>query len=349
MRYLGLLLVLAITAPVDAAPAADLVVVWAPGMRTTPVEQAAKGAGAAVIDRSPAPPGAINNAQTVQRGIQAFERLELDDAWKTLEQARSDIDRDGGAGLTRAQLSDLFLYRGLVKIQQGDTSAAWEELIAANTIDPTRQLDPGRFPPLVRSEFERARTTVKNKERAKVTFKTPPGCRTMIDGTSAIGDVELIVGRHWYRVVCPDRQPEGAGTEIRAGKTDYPIEPAPYAPPTDTDLIVQARAAGARAFVVAEVRSNVATARLVGLDGRERDRRTVSIAGDLSPLADAVASLLSSGPKTHWYQTKWAWAVGGGALAAAILVPLTVFLARDTASPDLTVKAPGPPGWDLPQ
>lgn len=333
----------------DAAPAADLVVVWAPGMRTAPVEQAAKAAGAAVIDRSPSPPGAINNAQTVQRGIQAFERLELDDAWKTLEQARSDIDRDGGAGLTRAQLSDLFLYRGLVKIQQGDTSSAWEELVAANTIDPTRQLDPGRFPPLVRSEFERARATVKNKERAKVTFKTPANCRTTLDGSSAIGEVELIVGRHWYRVVCPDRQPEGTGTEIRAGKIDYPVDPAPFAPPTDTELIVQARTAGAHAFVVAEVRSNVATARLVGLDGRERDRRTVSIAGDLSPLADAVASLLKAGPKQHWYQTKTAWAVGGGLLAAAILVPLTAILARDTGSTDITVKANGPPGWDMPQ
>src|SRR5262249_53347639 len=152
------LLAMALAAPVAAAPAADLVVLWAPGQRTKPVEMAARAAGAAVIDRSPAAAAASSNAQTLRTAIEAFDRGELDDALKTLHQIRLDVD--GAEGLSRAQLSDVFLFRALVKTQQGDTNAAWEELVVASAIDPTRELDPGRFPPAVRTEFERARTTV---------------------------------------------------------------------------------------------------------------------------------------------------------------------------------------------
>ena len=70
-----LLLVLVLTAPVAAAPAADLVVIWAPGMRTTPVESAARKAGAAVVDRSPVQAGGGDTAQVLQRGIDAGDQL----------------------------------------------------------------------------------------------------------------------------------------------------------------------------------------------------------------------------------------------------------------------------------
>lgn len=60
MRNIGLSLVVlgAVARPAAAAPTADLVVVFAPGMRTTPLEAAAKRAGAAMIDTSPKPAGA---------------------------------------------------------------------------------------------------------------------------------------------------------------------------------------------------------------------------------------------------------------------------------------------------
>ena len=340
---MGLLLVLALPAPAEAAPSADLVVVWAPGASVTPVSQAARGAGAAVMDRSPPRAGAANTLQVVQTGIDAFARGDLEQAWNVLEQARSDVDRDGAAGLTRAQLSDLFLYRGLIKTQQGDTNAAWEELLVANTIDPTRDLDPNRFPPNVRAEFERARDSVKKKERVEINVTSLDNCRVRVDGAPTMGPIQAAVGRHWYQVTCPDRQPEGQRFELTT-PFKAKIEPAPFVPPSDTELLEEARRSGARAFIVAEVHTNVATARLVGLDGRERDRRTVSIYGDLGPLADAVAALLAP-PPSHWYQSRWAWVAGGGLLAAAIAVPLTALLSRDTASPDLRVKVPDPPGW----
>lgn len=337
-----LLLVLVLTAPVAAAPAADLVVVWAPGMRTTPVEAAARRAGAAVIDRSPGQVGEAQTAQVVQRGIDAFDKLDLDTAWQALEQARSEVVRTGGAGLSRAQLSDLFLYRGLIKAQQGDTTAAWEELVVANTIDPTRELDPGRFAPMVRSEFERAKQTVAAKDRAKLTLQLPEGCTANVDGAPIAGQIELVVGPHWINTTCTDRQPYGYRIELTTDVT-VPIDPVRFSPPSDSDLLVQARTAGSRAFVSIEVRSGVATARLVGLDGRERDRRTVAVANDLAPVADALTELLTPPKPTHWYQSKWVWAAGGVAAAAAVLVPLTAILTNDSGAATFKAGIPGFP------
>jgi hypothetical protein len=342
VRTLGLLLVLALATRADAAPTADLVVVWAPGMRTAPVVAAARGAGAAVLDQTPKPEGAAETAQLVQKGLDAFERLEFDEAWQLLETARSDVDRSGAAGLTQAQLSDLFLYRGLIKTQQGDSNSAWEELVVANTVDPTRRLDPGRFAPAIRAEFERAQATVKAKGTAKLKVAAPDGCRVFVDAANAPGPVEVIVGRHWVHVTCVDRRPRGEKLELVGGDVTLPIEPVLISPPTDTDLLVQARASGARAFVFAEVRGNVATARLVGLDGRERDRKTVTITSDLAPLADAVAQLLMPKPHSPWYRSKVLWAVGGAAVAAVLSVTLTLYLTQNSAQ-DVALDPVFPP------
>lgn len=340
---MGILLALAVTARVEAAPRADLVVIWAPGMRTAPVEDAARRAGAAVIDQSPKPAATAQTGQLVQSGVQSFEELKFDQAWEALERARSEADRTGADGLTQAQLSDLFLYRGLVKAQQGDAGNSWEELVVANTIDPTRELDPGRFPPRVRDDFSRARDTVRTKSRAKLTVQAPEGCVTSVDGRPAPGPVDLVVGPHWVNARCPDRWPLGFRVEV-TGDVRVPIEPTPFEQPNDSKLLIQARTAGARAFVSVEVRANVATARLVGLDGRERDRKTVTLVGDLGPVADAVYQLLTPPPERPWYQSRWVWAAGGAAIAAAILVPLTAFIANDT-----TVANPtGRPTWPTP-
>lgn len=356
MRKSGLLVALALVAlggvdgrsgVAEAAPKADLVVVWAPGMRTAPIDAAAKRAGAAFIDTSPKPAGTAQTAALVQAGVQAFDELKFDDAWQALERARSEVDRTGADGLTQAQLSDLFLYRALVRAQQGDSTEGWEELVAANTIDPTRELDPGRFPPKVRADFERARDTVKTKARAKLTVQAPEGCATTVDGRPAPGPVELVVGPHWVNTRCPDRQPEGFRIEL-TGDVRLPLEPRPYLPPNDTELLVQARTAGARAFVVVEVRAGVATARLVGLDGRERDRKTVTVTGDLAPVADGVQALLAPPPDKRWYDSRVVWAVGGAAIAAAILIPVTAFLANDSSAGNPTARPMFPTEDSLP-
>jgi len=169
----------------------------------------------------------------------------------------------------------------------------------------------------------------------------PPGCTAFVDGAASSGKAHLISGPHWIRVACPDRLPWGQRIDLTSLGMHLAPDPSPYAPPSDAELLVQARVAGARAMIVAEVHGQLATARLVGLDGRERDRRTVAITGDLAPLAAVVADLLV--PKTvvtHWYRSKWAWAAGAALAAAAIFIPVTAAIASESPAGSWTVKGP---------
>jgi hypothetical protein len=322
-----------------AAPAADVVVVWAPGAKVAPIDEVAGRAGAAVIDRSPAADALPATAGILKRGIEAYDALRLEDAWATLDEARALADRTGAAGLSQAELADLFLYRGLVKIQQGELTAYWDELVTSVTIDPVRVLDPARFPPRVASELARVHQALQDRKRATLAFDAPPGCATMIDGAaaSAVASAQPLVGSHWVYVTCADRAPWGTRVEVTGDQLVVARNTA-LAPPTDDEVLIQARTVGARAFVVVEIRSGVGTARLLGVDGRERDRRSVAITGDLIPLARAVHELLAPAAKTPWYESRWAWAAGAAVIAAAILVPVTAAITQDTSPSTWTAK-----------
>ncbi|HEX8114381.1 MAG TPA: hypothetical protein VF516_41915, partial [Kofleriaceae bacterium] len=158
------------------APAADLVVIWAPGAKREPIEDVARRAGAAVIDRSPTASAVPATASILKRGIDAYDALRFDEAWQTLDEVRALADRTGAAGLSQGQLADLFLYRGLVRIQQGELSAYWDELVTSVTIDPVRVLDPARFPPRVATELARVHEALRDRKRATLAVDAPAGC-----------------------------------------------------------------------------------------------------------------------------------------------------------------------------
>jgi hypothetical protein len=326
VRTLGALLVLASSAA-SAAPAADLVVVWAPGARIAPVEAVAHGKGAAVIDRSPHPTATAQTAEKLRAAIAHYNALELQKAKDALDAVRSEIDGNGAAGLSPALLSDLFVYRGLARAKLGDESGSFDDLVTAAVVDPTRELDPITFTPSQIAAFARAKETIGQRKTVKLTVQAPAGCAVSVDAAPVTGTIERTIGHHWVRVTCPDREPVGEQVDLTGGDETLPVTPPPYLPPTDSELLIQARTASARAVVVVEVHGAVGTARLVGLDGRERDRRTVTIAGDLGPLADAVGDLLAPPPEHHWYQSRWAWIAGGAAAAALVLVPITAAIA----------------------
>jgi hypothetical protein len=344
VRTLGALLVLALAAPALAAPAADLVVVWAPGARIAPVEGVARSHGAAVIDRSPHPTATAQTAQKLRAAIADYNALELQKAKDALDAVRSEVDANGAAGLSPALLSDLFVYRGLARAKLGDESGSFDDLVTAAGIDPTRSLDPLTFTPTQIAAFERAKEAVGQRKTVKLTVQPPPGCAVTVDAAPATGAVERTIGHHWVRVTCPDREPQGLQVELTGGDITLPVTPPSYLPPTDSDLLVQARTASARAVVVVEVHGAVGTARLVGLDGRERDRRTVTLGSDLGPLADAVADLLAPPPEHHWYQSRWAWVAGGAAAAALVLVPITAAIASSNGNPNATALPKWPAG-----
>lgn len=344
-----------------AAPAADVVVYRAaaddPAARRDEVRRAATEAGAAFVDRTPPPPPPPTAPGLIAEAVTAYGALRFDDAVAALDRAAAEVDATGGDGLTAGGLADLFLFRGLARVQRGDL-AAWDDLVASARIDPARVLDPARFPPRAVEQLQRAQRSVTAQPRAPLTVHAPPACAVVIDGTRATGPagagavvLELAPGAHWVRVACPDHAPWGRRVLVSDPGVAVTAAPAPNPPPSDDEPLVQARVVGAAAVVDVIVAGGLARLRLRrAADGRELDRATVALA-EAGPgaLGAAVARLLApaaAGPATprRWYRSRWVWAAGGAAVAAAILIP--VALGGDGGGePDIVVRPTGWPTW----
>jgi hypothetical protein len=313
----------------DAAPAADVVVVWAPGVDTTLISATAREHGAAAIDRSPPTTAPPQTAQLLQKGIDAYDQLRYPDAALALDQALELVDRTGAAGLTRTQLADLWFTRSQLHSAQGNQTLAWDDLVESIVIAPTRVFDPALFSPKNLADIQRAQTAVQQAAQPFLVVDAPYGCAIVVDAKPIQSSEQFYVGAHWVTVTCPDREPYAQRVELTAKGAKVVAQPKALAPPSDAELLVQARTSNARALVAVEVHGKLATARLVGIDGRERDRRTVSIASGLAPLAAAVGGLLTPTPieRHHWYQSRWAWAAGAAVVAAGVFIPLTAAIA----------------------
>ncbi|HWO21175.1 MAG TPA: hypothetical protein VNO30_20545 [Kofleriaceae bacterium] len=328
-----------------AAPAADVVIVWAPEHDTAPLAAAARAAGAALIDRSPRAVAAEPPDAAIRRGIDSYEALQLDRAWAIFEEVRASLDRTGAAAATPARLSDLFIYRGAIRTQRGDAEGAWEELVAAMVVAPARVLDPARFPPRTIEELERARRAATARPRVAVSIEAPADCALTVDGAGvAQRELQLSAGAHWVAAACPGAAPWGARVDAVEPAARVRVSAAPLEPPPEAEALVQARAGGASGLVLAEVRGRIATLRRLGLDGRERDRRTVAVAapapGALAPLGEALRDVLRPAPRARWYQSRWVWAAGAAGLATAIVLPLALGLSDD-APRGVTIVGPG--------
>lgn len=333
----------------SARPAADVVVVWAPGADIAPVEAAARTAGAAVIDRSPAMHLERETAALLQRGIAEYQNARFDRAIALLESARAAADRTGAADLSQTELSDLFLYRGLAKHANQDATS-WDEFVNAVTVAPTRVLDAAQFSPTAVEQLTRARAAVLERPKATLVIAAPIGCTVAIDGgvistlpsASAMpgAGIPRPLGPHWVNVTCVDRGPWGARVELASDATITATNP-PLVPPALDDLLIQARTISAEAFVIAEVTGRIGTVRLVGIDGRERDRRTVTVVADLAPLASAITALIAPAPERHWYQSRWVWAAGAAVIAAAIAIPITAAVMDDDRPTSATLRPQG--------
>lgn len=317
-----------------AAPSAELVVTWMPGHTAAPFAAEARTAGAAAIDLTPSAASTPSELPgLIARGASAYDALRFDEAWTTLEAARALADQTGARGATRRQLADLFIYRGLVRAQRGEAEA-WDELVAAMAIDATRTIDPARFAPRVIDELDRARAAVVAGPHFTLRVVAPDDCTVAIDGDATAG--ELARAGHWVATTCTAHAAWGARIDL-ASATVLTATPTAIARPDDRDILVQARAAGARAVAVVEAQGAVVELRLISADGRERTRRLASWAE-----APAALHLLLAGESTHpWYASRWVWAAGAAIVVAAVLVPITAAIAGDHAATSGTVRLPG--------
>jgi hypothetical protein len=88
--------------------------------------------------------------------------------------------------------------------------------------------------------------------------------------------------------------------------------------------------------------------RRLGIDGRQLDRATVTLAADPDhrELAAVVGRLLAPAPprsREVWYRRRWVWGAAGVAAASAILVPFA--LRGDDSAARIVVRPKGQFSW----
>ena len=344
MRAVILVAVLALARAASAAPAADVVVYWAPAGAPPGLADAARDAtrtaGAAFVDRRAEPTPGADAAAPLARGRAAYEALRFDDAVAALDEAAAIADATGGRGLDRAAQSELHLVRGLARIQRGDADGGWDALVAAARVDPSRVLDPARVPPRAIDAFARAQAAIAAAPRARLAVTAPPGCAIVVDGAIAAVPLDVPAGPHWVHAACAEAA--GWGRRVEVGPAGAALEVPVAAPPGDDEVLIQARAAGARAVIAVAVGGGTVSLRRLAIDGRELDRRTV--AAEPAATAAALAALLAPPRRpARWYQARWVWAAGGAAVVAAVLVP--VILADGGGDRRVVVRPSGLPPW----
>lgn len=329
-----------------AAPAADAILYWAPpdapAVLRTRARAAAEAKGAAFVDRSPPAPQPAD-ATRIVAAITAYEQLRFDEALALLDQAAAELDRTGAAGLDVARLAELFLYRGLARIQLGDAARAWDDLLVAARIDPSRVLDPARFPPRAIEQLQRARAEVSAAPRGVLRVSAPAGCVISIDGAiSGDGRAELPHGAHWIDAACPEHQPWGRRVVLDRTAVEVVVSATPITPPTEDEALIQARALGAATVVEVTILAGAARVRHRSADGRELARELVTADGDV--IAATVERMLSPRlvVREPWYRRRWVWALGGALAASAVLIPIAV---RDTGPGDRVIRPTGLPPW----
>jgi hypothetical protein len=337
-----------------AAPAADIVVLWA----EQPVAPVNAAIGDAAARNSAAYIDASRDAATlpdpnplIKRGIAAYSRLELEGAVNSLNAAADLVDQSGAAGLDATTLADLFLYRALAHSSRGDDPRSWDDFVTVAAVQPTRVLDPANFGPRAVDRFGQARAHVSALPRGKVTLASPAGtrCSVRIDGGPiTTGEVELPFGHHWIDATCDGRAPVRKKLAVDRVAIEVKIAGPEVSPPDDTALLVQGRTAGSKAMLVVIVRPRSALLRRVGVDGKEQDRQTITLHGTDRDRGDLVAAvnrmLAPPAPpsKDPWYKSKWVWAAAGGAVIGAILLPLA--LTNDGNAADVILKPQFPGG-----
>lgn len=364
--------VAALVSPLTASAAepAPIIVFYAPADSPADVAEArtalnrvALQRGTALVDLSPAadvPPSATRD---LSRGIEAYHNFQYEDSLGHLDTGLAEAAQTGADGLDVSELSDLLLYRALAYTQTGDTASAWDEFVKAAVIDPTRQLDPVRFPPRVVETYLRAVDSVTAGAWGTVTIEVPDACEVRFDGRNIDpkGPLSTAWGEHYLRVSCTGYPAYGA--VIAVDRVEMTVTPPLEKPlrPTLLDARTLATERGATALIWAVVTVSAGappTLRMAFVDaasGSERGSVTTNVGGSaggrkeigaaaeklIDDIITPTIQIVETPAGRSWYEHPLFWGAVGVAVTAAILLPFAI---DDSAATGFEVR----PGGALP-
>jgi hypothetical protein len=260
------------------------------------------GWGAAIAVDVAGPPRPIA-AAALAAGLTAVGELRLVDALAALNRAADDAVLTGAAGLTTAQLTDIYLYRAIVRrrLQPAETALAWEDFVRAATFSPERVLDPGRVPPAAIETWNRAAAEVQRRPQGALIVRAPAEATIAIDGRAAVRSPALVPGlrhgEHLIRVEEPGRLPWAASVPLAGPTLEVEVPVRPELALDDAAAADLVRRGDAAFALVAQQKSRhgepVLELRLVEAASRQRRAEalvTLTRSGELAAAMDRMAT-----------------------------------------------------------
>ena len=264
-----------------------------------------------------------------------------------------------GPWISNAWLSDIFFYRWLCKSEAGHAEAAWDDLVRAARLDPTRVVDSALLPPRAVAAYKRAADDVARMPRVELRVEVPPNAQgdatVRVDGAAAAGPITVTMGKHFVAVSAPGYEP-WSGVVNAQNATERVAPPLRAWAPLDGDRAL-ALAGGSRRVIVGALTRGAGgwqfVVRDLAPDGSMRSDAAAlppeaparaTVAALVTRTAAAVpavtgatrGALTATGPNQparRW----WPWAVGGAA-AAVVVVAVTLGVVFGTQSSSGTVS-----------
>ena len=356
VRALAHTLVLAVAVMVAkaagaAADSGTVAVYWqppgqpAPGTSARPAfADATRALGARFVDATTpvAPPPSLVPPQEAIKA--AYARFAFAEAVAACDDLQRQAELRGGGDLSTRQLSEIFLYRGLARLELGPAEAAWDDLVRAAHLDPGRLVDPARFPPRAVGAFKRAVAEVATLPRAELTLVVPAGAVVRLDGALVAGTVPLTLGPHFASVTADGFEPWAAVVPVTGVSQRLSPPLRAYQPPDGDALLAASGNDGAQRVILGALERTSAGWRFVVRDMVLPDGKVVSA---FASLADAPVALAVHGVVDRLTRTpppesngngRWRWrpwAIGGAAVLLVAASVSLVLASRDTSSPNV--------------
>jgi hypothetical protein len=286
----------------------------------------------------PGPPAPKAKA-LLAAGRLAVENKKFPEAETALTAAANEVMVTGAAGLTNAELGDLFLYLGMA-LQKADWKdpptpyeditppAAKEAYLRAAVLAPDRTLLPRQFPPLAIASWKLATAAVTKRSKSNLAVRIPTTALVSVDAaelkSGLIPNLQLLQGEHWVRVEDPGRKPFGTVVNLTEPSKELEVPAQPVLALPDASAAAHAKRQGAAFALVAELRPGRPTMlelRLVDAQSSRRRDGTIVPAGDPTALEAAVLRLEEIARKERFADAP-ATVVAAPALGELALAPV---------------------------
>src|SRR5215831_20462439 len=147
----------------DAAPPA-FALFWQPPGAPAEVARAREAFARAIASRNGPPPVermATASQPTQLRGrlsaaMQEYRSFKFAETAAACSELVRAVESAGGGDLDARALADVYLYRGLARLELGQAAEAWDDVVRSVRIDATRVVDPAEMPPRAAAMFKRA-------------------------------------------------------------------------------------------------------------------------------------------------------------------------------------------------